>query len=132
MEKIKGKKANVLILDDVCELKELNIEDDDLKKLKDKVVRSEKRLMAMSGVHPARKNRTGTLHYHMELFSDFEKEVLVRLINGIRRDAEKVHLGSLPFVSKELAMEAVNLEVSRRFWDINWDQLPPTTGRIKK
>lgn len=108
----------------------INITENDLKRLREKLNRSEKRLMQKEGLKSSRKERTGTLQFHMQLFTDWEIEVLIYLINRAYAGklGYKVHAGMLPFFNKGAAKEAVN-RVTNWTWVADGRDLGTITGR---
>lgn len=123
---ITGTQAHTLIMDDIHKK-----EHEAVTALEAKLNRSEKRLLQKAGKRP-RKDQTGNLIRYMELFTDEEADMLVRIINKYRKN--KIHLGMLPFMEREYVLKLVETFKETRVWTSKFYLKPkdPKVEHLKK
>lgn len=129
---IVGRRADIIISDDVRPIGTPltpQPEDFELKSLQNNIRRSERQLMREAGEHPRRADRTGTLSRYMDSFTDREMKILVFVINKVKQ-GPPIHAGMLPFVNKQLALEALTSQLSFRWWSSMGQDQSRITGRL--
>lgn len=88
--------------------------------------RSEKTILREAGLHPT-KNRTRNLVNYLEFLSDEESNLMVELL--VNHGNESMHLGKLPFVNRNYALDVIHASKKRASNHWGFDTMKEIRGK---